>query len=57
MRLGLFVLLAVCGFLIFALTMTFVAILPVWAHYVARGGFLVVFGTLWWVARDGHRLV
>ena len=56
MRLGLFVLLTICGFLIFALTMTFVPVLPVWANYAARVGFLVVSGALWWVARDGHRL-
>lgn len=56
MRLGLFVLLTICGFLIFALTMTFVPVLPVWADYAARAGFLVVFGLLWWVARVGHPL-
>ncbi len=56
MRFGLFVLLTICGFLIFAFTMTFVPLLPVWANYAARVGFLVVFGVLWWVARDGHRL-
>ena len=56
MRLGLFVLLTICGFLIFALTMTFVPVLPVWANYAARVGFLFVSGALWWVARDGHRL-
>ena len=55
-RVGLFVLLTICGFLIFALTMTFVPVLPVWANYAARVGFLVVFGTLGWVARDGHWL-
>jgi membrane protease YdiL (CAAX protease family) len=36
--------------------MTFVPVLPVWANYAARVGFLVVFGALWWVARDGHWL-
>src|ERR1022692_2378118 len=56
MRLGLFVLLTICGFLIFALTMTFVPVLPGWANYAARAGFLVVFGALWWVAHDGHPL-
>jgi hypothetical protein len=56
MRLGLFALLTTCGFLIFALTMTFVPVLPVWANYAARVGLLAVFGALWWVARDGHRL-
>jgi hypothetical protein len=56
MRLGLFVFLTICGFLIFALTMTFVPVLPVWASCGARVGILIVFGALWWVARDGHRL-
>jgi len=56
MRLGLFVLLTVVGFLIFALTMTFVPILPTRANYTARVGFLVVFGALWWAARGDHRL-
>ncbi|MGB9232936.1 MAG: type II CAAX endopeptidase family protein [Terriglobales bacterium] len=51
MRLGLFVLLTIGGFLIFALTMTFVPVLPVWVNYAARAGFLVAFGTLWWAAR------
>ena len=49
-------LLTICGFLIFALTMTFVSDLPGWAIYATRAGFLVTFGTLWWVARDGHPL-
>jgi len=52
MRLGLFVLLTICGFLIFALTMTFVPVLPVWVNYAARAGFLVIFGALWWAARN-----
>ena len=51
MRFGLFALLTVCGFLIFALTMTFTTVLPVWANYVARVIFLVIFGALWWAAR------
>ncbi len=56
MRLGLFALLTICGFLVFALTMTFVPVLPMWGNYAARVGLLVIFRTLWWVARDGHRL-
>jgi len=56
MRLGLFALLTTCGFLIFALTMTFVPVLPVWANYAARVGLLAVFGALWRVARAGHSL-
>jgi membrane protease YdiL (CAAX protease family) len=56
MRLGLFALLTICGFLIFALTMTFVPLLPMWANVAARIGFIVVFGALWLVARDGCKL-
>jgi membrane protease YdiL (CAAX protease family) len=56
MRFGLFVLFTLCGFLIFALTMTFVPLMPVWANYAARIGLLVLFGALWWTARDGRRL-
>ena len=56
MKLKLFALLTICGFLVFALTMTFVPLLPMWANYAARGGFLVVFGILWLGARDGHSL-
>ena len=56
MRLGLFALLTICGFLIFALTMTFVPLLPMWANYAARAGFLVIFGALWWAARDEGQL-
>ena len=56
MRFGLFALLTICSFLIFALTMTFVPVLPGWANYAARGGFLVVFGALWWFARGGNPL-
>jgi uncharacterized protein len=56
MKLRLFVLLTTCGFLIFALTMTFVPVMPAWANYATRAGLLIVLGALWWVARDGHRL-
>ena len=49
-RLGLFAPLTICGFLIFALTMTFVPVLPTWVNYTARVGLLVVFAALWWVA-------
>ncbi len=56
MKLPLFAVLTTGGFLIFALTMTFVPVLPLWVTYVARAGFLVVFGALWRFARDGHWL-
>jgi len=56
MRFRLFALLTICGFATFALTMTFVPLLPVWANYAVRIGFLVVFGALWLVARDGNKL-
>jgi len=54
MKFALFALLTLCGFLIFALTMTFVPIMPEWANYAARAGSLTLFGALWWAARD-HR--
>ena len=56
MRLRLFVFLTICGFLIFALTMTFVPVLQAWANYAARAGFLVIFGALWWAGRDERPL-
>ena len=56
MRFRLFALLTVCGFLIFALTMTFAPLLPMWANIAVRIGFLVVFGALWLAARDTHPL-
>jgi len=56
MRLGLFALLTICGFLIFALTMTFAPSSPMWVNYATRAGLLVVFGALWWVARGEHHL-
>ena len=56
MRLGLFVLMTICGFLVFAITMTFAPVFPLWGNYTARTGLLVLFAALWWVARDGHRL-
>jgi membrane protease YdiL (CAAX protease family) len=56
MKLRLFALLTICGFLVFALTMTFVPLLPTWANYAVRIGFLVVFGALWLAARDGDKL-
>ena len=56
MRLGLFALITSFGFLIFALTRTFVSVMPMWGNYVSTGGFLVIFGALWWVARDEHAL-
>jgi membrane protease YdiL (CAAX protease family) len=56
MRFGLFVLLTIGGFLIFALTMTFVSVLPVWANDAVRIGLLVLLGALWWLARAGHPL-
>jgi hypothetical protein len=55
-RFGLFVLLTLIGFLIFALTMTFAPSLPMWVNYGARAGFLAIFGALWWVARGEQRI-
>ena len=56
MRFGLFGLLTICGFLIFGLTLTFAPVFPVWVNYAARAGCLVVFGALWWVARNERPL-
>lgn len=56
MRIGLFALLTICGFLIFALTITFVPVMPMWGSYAARVGFLVIFGALWWVAPNERPL-
>jgi membrane protease YdiL (CAAX protease family) len=56
MKLGLFALLTICGFLIFALTLTFVPVMPMWSNYAVRAGFLVIFGALWWIARGEHKL-
>jgi membrane protease YdiL (CAAX protease family) len=56
MKLLLFTLLTVCGSVVFALTITFVPVLPMWSNYAARGGFLIIFGVLWWVAGDGDPL-
>ncbi len=53
-RFGLFVLLTVVGFFIFALTMTFALFLSRWGNLATRTAFLVIFAALWWVAR--HRL-
>ena len=56
MRFGLFMLLTVCGFFIFALTITFVPVLPAWINYAGRLVLLLVFGGLWWAARGHGRL-
>lgn len=55
-RLGLFTLFTLCGFLIFALTMTFVPLLPAWMNYAGRCALLCVFAGLWWTARGEHSL-
>ncbi len=54
MQLRLFSLLTVCGVFIFAVTMTFVPVLPKWASYSTRAALLVIFAGLWWVARADH---
>ncbi len=56
MRFGLFTLLTVCGFLIFAFTMTFVAVLPPWINYSGRFALLLVLIVLWVAARGESRL-
>ena len=56
MKFRLFALLTICGFAIFALTMTFAPLLPGWANGAVRVGFLIVFGALWLAAREGSTL-
>ncbi|MGI9103069.1 MAG: CPBP family intramembrane glutamic endopeptidase [Terriglobales bacterium] len=53
---GLFTLLTLCGFFIFALTMTFVPLLPAWINYGGRFALLFIFAGLWWTARGEHGL-
>lgn len=55
-RFGLFTLFTLCGFLVFALTMTFVPLLPVWINYAGRFALLFIFAGLWWTARGEHSL-
>src|ERR1035438_9267863 len=56
MRFGWFGLLTFCGFLVFALTMTFAPVLPIWLNYVGRASLLLALGVLWWGARGSQRL-
>ncbi len=53
-RFGLFTLFTLCGFLVFALTMTFVPLLPAWISYAGRFALLFIFAGLWWIARGEH---
>ncbi len=53
-RFGLFTLFTLCGFLIFALTITFVPLLPAWINYAGRFALLFIFAGLWWTARGEH---
>ena len=55
-RFGLFTFLTFCGFLIFALTITFAPLLPARTNYAVRVALLVIFAGLWWTARGDHRL-
>lgn len=55
-RFGLFTLFTLCGFLIFASTITFVPLLPAWMNYAGRMVLLFIFAGLWWIARGAHRL-
>ncbi len=54
-RLRVFALLTACGFVVFALTMTFVPVLPPWAQYAGRLGLLAIFFGLWQTVRGEHR--
>ena len=53
-RLKVFVLLTGCGFFIFALTMTFVPVLPRWAHYAGRVVLIGIFFAFWRMACGEH---
>jgi membrane protease YdiL (CAAX protease family) len=55
-RLGLFALLTTCGFIVFALTMTFAPLFPTWANFTIRIVLLAILGALWRAARNGSRL-
>jgi membrane protease YdiL (CAAX protease family) len=55
-RFGFFTLFTLCGFLIFALTITFVPLLPEWMNYAGRFALLLVFAGIWWTARSEHSL-
>ncbi len=55
-RFGLFTLFTLCGFLIFALTLTFVPLLSLWMNYAGRCALLCVFAGLWWTARVENSL-
>jgi len=55
-RFGLFTLLTVCGFFIFAFTMTFVPVLPAWINYSGRLALLLILIMLWGAARGESRL-
>jgi membrane protease YdiL (CAAX protease family) len=55
-RFGLFTLLTVCGFFIFAFTMTFVPVLPAWINYSGRFALLLILAALWRAARGESRL-
>ena len=56
MRFGSFAILTICGFLVFALTMTFVPILPTWVNNSARLGLLALLAILWKTSQNGSRL-
>lgn len=57
MRFRLFGILTLCGFLVFALTMTFVPVLSTWFNFAGRAGLLLIFGVLWSGARGRQRLI
>lgn len=54
-RLGLFTVLTACAFLVFALTITFVPILPTWTNYAGRSALLLAFAAVWWAVRGDYR--
>ena len=55
-KFGLFTFFTLGGFLIFALTITFVPLLPAWINYAGRFTLLFIFAGLWWIARGDNSL-
>jgi membrane protease YdiL (CAAX protease family) len=54
MKLARFAILTVCGFAVFALTMTFTSVLPAWGSHAAYAGLLLITGALWAASGSGR---
>ena len=51
MKFARFLVLTICGFTVFALTMTFAPVMPGWARFTSFGGLLALTGGLWMFGR------